>query len=101
MLKEHECMAWPWTLREDQQSDADRIFAQIREDMKAEMVRCREVPDEYEWDVLTLGRPVKMGKDCVIEGVGTVPADVVLAGLVLAWRKGTTKPKIQGGGRMG
>ena len=96
----HEIMAWPWLVKEGQESDADQIIHNVRAEMKAEMRRTYEDPDGYEWDVLSNGKPVRVGKDAVVEGIGRVPADVVMAGIVVAWRKGTEKPKFRVQGRV-
>ena len=101
MLPGHECCYWPWKVRHDQVADTDQIIANARADMEAEIVRSMEDPTMYEYDILTDGKAVKVGKDTVVPGVGKVVADVVVAGIIGAWRKGTKKPKLVSMGKIG
>lgn len=101
MRSDHEVAYWPFFVKQGQESEADKVISEARASMEEEMVRSHEVPAEYEYDVISDGKPVRVGQGWHVQGVGTVPADVVLAGLVVAWRKGTPKPKISGAGRMG
>ena len=100
MLAEHSSMWWPWKVRRDQDAEIDQIIANARASMEEEMIRCNELPDNYHFDVLTDGKAVKVGTDTMVPGVGKVESDVVIAGIVVAWRKGTPKPKLVSTGKI-
>jgi hypothetical protein len=87
-------------VKRGQESDAEQVIHNVRAQMEAEMRRTNEVPDDYHFDVIGDRKAVRVGDDFMVPGLGNVPADVVTAGLVIAWRKGTEKPRFSVKGQL-
>lgn len=101
MLSTHEVAYWPWKILEREKDKTDERIDTARRELWNLIARSGEDPHMYEWDVMSDRTPVQVAPNVNVEGIGTVPGDRVIAGVVVAWRKGTPKPKITGNGQMG
>lgn len=100
MLPGHEIAVCPWKVLERDADKADEIIDKAIREVVKTIMDGGEDPEMYEFDVIR-NEAEAITPDVEVNGVGTVRGDRVIVGIALAWRKGSTKPKFHGGGRLG